>query len=196
MLTIREALLEEAEVIANLHEKYLSTGFLASLGRKFLTLLYKAMISFEDTCVIVAVADDNIVGFVSGTVSVKGFYKYFLKKYLFQSVFFLIPYFIRPINLRKMVEVFLYSKTGVSELPEAELLSIVVDPRYHGRGVAKDLFISLTSYFRKKRIKRFKIVVGDKLERAKKFYKKMGCRDIATIEVHKGEISKVLVYDL
>ena len=62
--------------------------------------------------------------------------------------------------------------------------------------MSKDLFNGLVEEFEKRGVRRFKIVVGDELLGAKRFYEKMGCvaRE-EPIEVHKGETSRVYTYE-
>jgi ribosomal protein S18 acetylase RimI-like enzyme len=78
-------------------------------------------------------------------------------------------------------------------LPKAELLSIVVDGAFRGNGHAEDLYRRLCGHFQSRGVPAFKIVVGEALEPAHRFYQRMGARPVALLEVHKGEPSTVYV---
>jgi len=54
----------------------------------------------------------------------------------------------------------------------------------------------LAEEFMRRKARQFKIVVGDALEPAHRFYKKMGARPVAKTEVHKGSGSIVYVFDV
>jgi hypothetical protein len=62
--------------------------------------------------------------------------------------------------------------------------------------VAQALFERLTVEFKSRSIKKFKIVVGDNLKQAKRFYEKMGAQKVRKIELHKGEASWVYFFEL
>lgn len=65
----------EVEQIANLHNKYIDTGFLSTLGIPFLKLIYQLMNNSNNAFYLIEVEDGKIVGFVSGVISIRGFYK-------------------------------------------------------------------------------------------------------------------------
>lgn len=81
-------------------------------------------------------------------------------------------------------------------MPEAELLSIVVDEAYRGKGISPRLFNKLIEEFKKVGIEKFKVVVGSNLLPACRFYEKMGGVFHSEIEVHKGERSRVYVWEI
>lgn len=60
----------DCTLIATLHQKYINTGFLSSVGLPFLKLLYKSMISSQYAFCFIAREDDKIIGFISGVINV------------------------------------------------------------------------------------------------------------------------------
>ena len=106
---------------------------------------------------------------------------------------------ISPSKIYKILEV-LFLSTGDANsggLPKKELLSIVVDPEFHGKGYAESLFQSLCKKFKLMGgEKSFKIIVGKNLDRAHAFYLKMGATFNKEIQVHKGMISALYTKDL
>lgn len=188
--------MEDCSQIAELHKTNIQTGFISSLGSLFLEILYKSMIASKSAFCIVAEEDGKIVGFISGAISVGGFYKDFLRKNFLKANTILLPKLLNPNFVRKIFEAIFYPVRKDSALPYAELLSIVVDKNYRNKGEAQKLFEELVKEFRKHNIKQFKVVVGSNLKAACNFYEKMNGILHSEIEVHKGEKSKVYVWQI
>jgi ribosomal protein S18 acetylase RimI-like enzyme len=138
----------------------------------------------------------KVVGFVSGTPNIGKFYRNFLKKNFAVAIAILLQKHIIPQFTRKVIETLFYPLRKKENLPNAELLSIVVIKNYQGEGVSKDLFHKLTEEFKERKINLFKIVVGNNLVGACHFYEKMGCIFHSVIEIHKGEKSRVYVHEV
>ena len=192
----RAAKLSDCLLVAKIHKKCLDKSFLATLGEKFLTLLYKTLVEYKKGILLVAEDDGKIIGFVSATADTGGFYRYFLKKRFIKAAFLLLPKAIDLNTLKKIFETLKYSKKNEINilLPKAELLSIAVKEDYQRKGVAKQLFKALVNEFHKMGINEFRIVVGSSLFKAKNFYQKMGCIKVGEFELHKGEKSEIYVF--
>ncbi len=184
------------ENVACLHREYIKSGFLSSLGLPFLALMYRSMSDSNNTFCIVAKDKNKIIGFASGAISVGAFYKDFLRRNFIKASLVLLPRVFNIRFVKKIFETLFYPARKEQNLPKAELLSIVVDEKYRGKGIAQQLFVKLEEEFRNKNIKQFKVVVGSKLIAACKFYEKMGGFFYSEIEVHKGEKSRVYVWEL
>ena len=182
--------------IAELHRKYINTGFLSSLGLSFLKLIYKSITSSKYAFCLVAEENEETIGFVSGTISVGAFYKEFFKRNIFKASLILIPKVLRPKIFKKIFETILYPVKKDNDLPKAELLSIVVNETYRGKGISQKLFNKLMEEFKKDGIDKFKVVVGSNFLPACRFYEKMGGVLHSEIEVHKGEKSRVYVWKI
>jgi len=61
----RAAKLSDCLLVAKIHKKCLDKSFLATLGEKFLRLLYKTLIKCENSILIVAEDNGKVIGFVS-----------------------------------------------------------------------------------------------------------------------------------
>jgi ribosomal protein S18 acetylase RimI-like enzyme len=99
-----------------------------------------------------------------------------------------------PSRLRRIVEILRYSRGAGADavsLPEAELLSLGVSPSCRGRGHAEALYAGLVRFFADRDQAAFRIVVGAELERAHRFYRRMGAEPGAEIAVHRGAASTV-----
>ena len=64
-IQIRNAHFSDCREIAKVHKKCLDKSFLATLGEKFLRLLYKTLIKCENGILIVAEDNGKVIGFVS-----------------------------------------------------------------------------------------------------------------------------------
>lgn len=185
---------KEIKQVAELHVKYLNTGFLSQLGSGFLFYLYKAMSKSTVADLIIAKNEEEVIGFITGSSSLKPIYLYMIKHYLIQLLINIMPHLFNLSNVKKIIEIFYYSKNEKNEenLPKTELLSLVVKKESRRTGVAKNLFDELSSHLKQKGFLGFKIVVGEELEGAQRFYEGMGAKKIGNIEVHKGK--KSIVY--
>ena len=82
---------------------------------------------------------------------------------------------------------------GVTALPEAELLSIAVDPAWRSKAVGAALVIRLLDAMKGRGVPEVKVVVAGANSGANRFYERLGFRRRATTAVHRGEQSNVLV---
>ena len=116
---------------------------------------------------------------------------------MFKVVFILALQSVKFNVLKKVWEVLRYvKKSSTALLPDAELLSIAVVKDYRGKGVSKELFNALVKGYISIGIKRFRIVVGNSLAEAHRFYEKMGCVEVGKLEVHKSDLSKVYLFEI
>jgi ribosomal protein S18 acetylase RimI-like enzyme len=180
--------------VAILHAKHINKGFLSSLGIPFLALLYESIDADECSVLLVEKVDGEVVGYVSGTSSMGAIYKQLLMRFP-RLLWALLPAMFSPSRICKIIEVLLFTKKGklIVNVPDEELLSIVVDPSQQGQGTAKKLFVNLCRHFKSNGASEFRIVVGKSLNRAHGFYSKLGSKPVGEIVVHKGESSIVYV---
>jgi ribosomal protein S18 acetylase RimI-like enzyme len=180
-----------------MHKTNLDKSFLGSLGVGFLNILYQTLIIYPGGLLIVAEENDQLAGFVSGVDHIRKFYKFFICKKIFSTIFTILPKLISLNNLKKILETSNYGghETRV-DLPNAELLSIAVNEEYRGQGISAQLFEQLCKSFSSKGITEFKIVVGVELLPARKFYSKIGCVEVSSVQVHQGLESKNLTYSI
>ena len=61
--------------VANLHIDSIKTGFLPSLGVRFLALLYRCIDEADFATLIVKYKDDQLIGFVTGTLGTSSLYR-------------------------------------------------------------------------------------------------------------------------
>lgn len=183
--------------VAALHIASINQGFLSTLGVRFVALMYRAIDECESSAVFLDESDGRIVGFVAGASSMRPIYKRMLHYWpaLFAA---LLPSLIKPRRMWRILEILKYGRARQvnDALPDAELLSIAVDPAYRGQHRADFLYQKLAAYFRGRGDVAFKITVGEALAPAHRFYTRMGAVPMADVEVHEGEISTVYVQEL
>lgn len=184
--------------IAELHIANIDQGFLATLGVGFLSLMYRAIDEAHDSVLLFEERDDRVIGFVAGGIGMAAIYKRMLHS-PFRLGFALLPVLLRPRRLFRIFEILRYSHRKGSQnsgLPKAELLSIAVAREYRGQQIAERLYQRLSDHFSMIGIVSFKITVGNSLEPAHRFYRRMGAELATTVEVHRGERSTIYYHQL
>lgn len=183
--------------VARLHIDNINQGFLATLGIGFVSLMYQAIDEAQDSVLLVEERDGRVTGFVSGGCGMGAIYKQMLRS-PFRLGLALMPSLLRPRRVLRILEILRYSR-GHSlplGLPKAELLSIAVAPSCRGQQVADRLYRRLEEHFQDAGITSFRIIVGETLAPAHRFYQRMGAASTATVEVHEAELSVVYVQQL
>ena len=186
---------ERYRQVARLHVRCLDQGFLATLGEGFLSLMYEAMDRAAGVTLITEEREGRVVGFITGGTGMGPIYKRMLRSPLRLGLA-LAPALVRPAKVRRIIEILRYS--GDADLPEgvpdAELLSLAVAPEARGSGVADTLYRKLVEDFEARGVNAFRIIVGDALAPAHRFYQRMGATVAGEVQVHEGECSKVYVH--
>ena len=189
----------DLQQVAELHAAGIDRGFLATLGTRFLRLLYRAIDESPAGTLAMEVRDGRVVGFIAGSDGMRPVLRRMLRHPVALAAA-LLPVLVRPRKLAGILEVLRAggaddAPPGAPPLPRAELLSLAVDPRYRGQGIADALYRTLQARFRERGILAFRIVVGDPLVPAHRFYRRMGARAAARTEVHRGAGSTIYVHD-
>jgi ribosomal protein S18 acetylase RimI-like enzyme len=188
---------EVYQQVARLHADNIDQGFLSSLGVPFLTLLYESIDANPSSVLLLARHEGKVVGFVTGAEGMRSIYRELLRRWP-RLTMALLPALLSLRKIRKIAElVFMGKKTQpLTNLSQAELLSIAVDPGQRGQGHAAALYAELVQHFQERRVDGFRIVVGDSLAAAHRFYQRMGATPVGRIEVHKGQSSVVYSHPL
>jgi ribosomal protein S18 acetylase RimI-like enzyme len=184
--------------VARLHIASLDQGFLSTLGSGFLTELYRSIDKCPQAVLIVKCQQGEVIGFVTG---VSGPMTLIYRRMMLRFPLWawrLFPIFFSPKRLGRIIEILRYVKSNneQSNLPISELLSIALTPNSRGKGIADAMYGDLIKHFREMKVERFKIVVGDGLTPAHKFYQRMGAKVVAETEIHHGVRSAVYVQNV
>jgi len=182
--------------VAALHATGIERGFLATLGQRFLCLMYRAIAESPAGVLEVVERDGRVAGFIAGSDGMRPVLRRMVLAHPLALARALLPALMRPRQVAGMLEVLRAGNAAgdTATLPRAELLSLAVDPRHRGQGVADALYRRLQARFRERGIDAFRIVVGDALAPAHRFYRRMGARPAARTEVHRGQGSTIYVH--
>lgn len=165
-------------------------------------MLYEAIDKDPGSVLLVREVDGETAGFVAGTLDVSRVYQR-LKRQPHRLLPVLIPSLAKPSTWRKALEIRRQTSGGgdaaTADLPDrAELLSIAVDPRQRGTGIAADLYHDLVAWLRTQGVPGFRIIVGQDppnapptMAPAHRFYQKMGAHPLQNLQVHQNQESVV-----
>lgn len=186
----------EALPVARCHQEGIPNGVLSELGTRFMTHLYTAIAQSEHGFVVVAVApSDDVVGFVCGTTNLKAIFRSVVIRHGWPLLGVLLRHVLSWRMVRRVAEVVFYPSKLDKELPQAELLSIVVDGAMRGCGVADELMEAFLVELRRRGYRKTKVVVGAHLGRAIAYYTRHGFQLAQTITSH-GHPTNVYVKDI
>lgn len=180
--------------VADLHVACIDQGFLSTLGPAFVALMYRAIDESGDGVLIVERSGGRVVGFIAGGSSMRLVYRRMLHAGP-RLALALAPSLWRPARLRRMLEIVRYGGGGKldADIPAQELWSMAVDPDHRGTDCAEKLFRRFAEQLRARRVDAFRIVAGNDLARAHRFYRKMGAVPRTSLELHAGSASTVFV---
>jgi ribosomal protein S18 acetylase RimI-like enzyme len=171
--------------IADLHSRGIPTGFLSSLGPKFLTALYQAIAQSENAFGFVARENDQILGYVAFTDNLSRLYKSVIKQNFFRFSLLLARKMLRFSRIKKVFQTLLYpGKAKKLDLPAPELLAIVIADQARGRGLAPRLMQAGLDECKNRGIDKIKILVGADNQPANKLYCKCGFQLVGRINSH------------
>jgi glycosyltransferase involved in cell wall biosynthesis/ribosomal protein S18 acetylase RimI-like enzyme len=196
LLVIRRATAADATAMARLHTEGMPDAFLPTLGRPFLTRLYRAIVADPDAVAMVAEGVDGVVGFAAGVTSVGAFYRRFARGDGPAAALAAAPRLVRPRVARRLLETVRYpSQADASHgrLPDAELLAIAVDPAWRAGGTGRALASDVLAGLADRGVGELKVVVGAANLAANRFYARVGFHEAGTITVHQGTPSKVWI---
>jgi glycosyltransferase involved in cell wall biosynthesis/ribosomal protein S18 acetylase RimI-like enzyme len=189
---IRRATRRDAGALAQLHRDGMPDAFLPALGSGVMQRMYRALATDRDAVALVAENGAGIVGFATGTTSVRRSYRRFLIRHGIPAAVAAAPRLVRPAVLHRLRETASYPD-GNGQLPEAELLSIAVAPEGRNRGLGRSLAREVIDALGASGAREVKVVVGATNEPANRLYERAGFRLEARLEVHAGNPSNVWV---
>jgi ribosomal protein S18 acetylase RimI-like enzyme len=183
--------------LARLHAEEISGGFLTSLGTPLLARLYRAIGRSPDAFILTASLEKHVVGFLCASTDTRRVYRYVLSR----SWIHLIPALARRIfswqTVRRCWETLRYpTRSPVPDLPGAEILNFCVTQKLQRAGIGQALFAAMKDEYRRRDIRRIRIVTGANQLSAIRFYEKLGAEPVGTIEVHARTESRLFRYSI
>jgi ribosomal protein S18 acetylase RimI-like enzyme len=142
------------------------------------------------------VEDDKVLGFVAFSTNLSKLYKYVALKKGPKFAFILAKRMLSFKVVKKVWDnIFYPKKMRKMDLPDAELLSIVVAPQERGKGIAKQLVDAGFEECKKRGIDKVKVLVAEDNESANKLYQKYGFQLHSKFNSH-GTVSNIYVADV
>ncbi|NND04390.1 MAG: GNAT family N-acetyltransferase, partial [Acidimicrobiia bacterium] len=182
----------DAAALGRLHAESITEGFLPSLGSKFMSRLYSALIAWPDADVIVADDGSGPVGYVAGVADTGAFYKHFAKRHGLPAAAAAGYRLAKPKTLRRAFETLSYDGGEVDVA--AELLAMAVAREARGSGLGTELGTRLLERFAARGIETARVVVGAANSGAIGLYGRLGFEFSGRIEVHSGAQSELMVW--
>jgi ribosomal protein S18 acetylase RimI-like enzyme len=187
--------------VARLHRASIRTGLTASLGQRFCERLYWGLANTPYSFVLVYEEDGLVLGFVCGATNVSKMYRSVLRRRCFSLALGALSKLRRPSVLGSALTAIRRPKAfkggdfACWNLPEAELVSIGVDPQAQGKRVGTQLVEALFDRLMRMGCNHVRVWTSEENERAVRFYQKCGFRRLGIRTHHSGDIH-VFVADL
>ena len=182
--------------VARLHVLEIPDGFLTKLGEPFLCQVYGAIVDHQESFLIGAHSEGQLIGFICGSTDTAALYRAFVFSRGFSAARALFPSAFSFRVMKGMVETFMYPQRAIPGLPKAAILNFAVDPDARGQGVGTRLLHALGSEFRRRGEGPIRIVCGEEQVAAQRLYLRNGATEVCSIQLHSGVTSKVLVWDV
>ncbi|MHC4418312.1 MAG: GNAT family N-acetyltransferase [Planctomycetota bacterium] len=177
--------IEHARDVAALHIQGINTGFISSLGIDFVTALYEAIAKSTSAFGYAVEDNDHVLGFVAFTTNLNRLYKSIIAKKGWRFALLLAGKMFSLQRIKRIFQTLFYpSRTKKMDLPEAELLSIAIDPEKYHKGLATELVQKSLEHCREIGLDRVKVLVSAGNEPANRLYQKCGFRLVRQIDSH------------
>ncbi len=181
----------DAAAAARLHAGQIGEGFLSSLGPHFLTLLYRRIVAWPRSFLVVAEAEGAVVGQAAATEDVGGLYRRFLLRDGLLAAAVASPRLLR--NWQTALETLRYPSLQ-GGLPSAELLAVAVDSTHRGQGIGRALVLAANEELARRGVGDARVVVAASNAPALALYRSSGFRPSTSIHVHAETRSEVLTW--
>jgi len=183
--------------IIRIHKEEITEGFLSTFSDRFLFRLYRCIANSPYTFLFFAVKDDQVVGFIAGSINTKHFYRYFLLHEGYKVFFSILKKSLKIKNFIKIFETLFYPRKSIGgNLSNSEILNFCVSHLFQRKNIGNELFTSLVEEFRNRGVDQIKIATGVDQLKAQAFYKRQGAKQYCKIAVHKGHDSLVFLYSI
>ena len=181
----------DVRTAARLHAEQISEGFLSSLGPRFLSRLYRRVVRWPHSFLLVAEEAGVVVGHAAATEDVSQLYRQFLRHDGPVAGVVAAPRLLR--RWRTALETLRYS-SGHDNLPAAELLAVAVASEFRGRGIGRALVTAANDELARRGVENARVVVAAHNRPALALYRSSGFRPSTSIRVHASTVSEVLTW--
>jgi len=169
---------------AHLHVEHLSyRSFITLFGPKFITEIYRDILSGNLGFFVFALDGGKVCGFVLGCTNTRLFFS-LIKRKPFKYFALVAPRLMaKPQLFKKLFETLFYVDKENSAI-DPELIVIVTDSEHRGRGIGSTLVSVLNGEFRKRGIREYKVTVHDEMKRSNSFYLKIGMKLLSSFTMY------------
>ncbi|MHC4154173.1 MAG: GNAT family N-acetyltransferase [Planctomycetota bacterium] len=174
---------EHIPQVARLHTEGISAGYISSLGEKFAEYVYAGIVTSGESFGFVAVEDGRVIGFITCADSVISIYKHILRNHFLKLFLAILPRLFRLSSLRNVLETLFYPSRVQKDLNCVEIVAIVVDEPWRGRGIGRSLIHKAVDETLRRGIGKIRVMVGDPLP-ANEFYKRLGFELVGQYRQH------------
>jgi GNAT superfamily N-acetyltransferase len=183
--------------IGALHRRQLAAGALAHFPDRFLATFYRYLARRDDCVVFVMEKQDQVIGFVAGTLRSSGLLTSFAMEFPVEMMrsSILLMFELRLLGRIISLLFFMVTQAKRSHFGGCQLLSIAVASDNERAGVGSALFVALCRWFRSFSVTSFEIIAATTQVSALQFYKRHGAIEIERA-VLGGLESLILVYVL
>jgi len=184
--------------VADLHQREIRGGFLSTLTRDFLALLYASIVKSDQAFLLAGVGTGgDVVGFICVAVDAGRVLKRCIWRFGWRLAAPLLPQLFCWSTFVKVFETLRYARSGGDiALPRAEILNFCVSEDQQGKGIGRYLFAGATAELRERGVARIRIVTGESQTRAQRFYDSAHARRVGDVQIHKGVRSVVFIYEI
>lgn len=186
---------EDASDVGRLHRECIKTGFLSTLGPRFLRSLYAGLARSPHAFGFVAKRDSAVVGFIMCATDVSRVFRGLILKRFVQLALPLLRFLLRWRTVKRILETLFYPRRVSQDLPRPEVLSVAVDGECRGQGVGGMLMQACLERFRNLGIRCVKAAVGAENPGANSYFRKAGFELVTTMVLH-GRTVTVYVANL
>jgi len=190
---IRLAGLRDVQGIAGIHCRRIPWGLLTQMGQEFVTAFYAALIQSPSGFAFVAEQEGRLAGFASGVVDWRRFFREFLRRHPRLAASSALRS-LRSGRWRRLLETSRYAVAAA--LPQAELVSVAVEPDSRGAGVGAELVQQVLTEFAARGISAVRVTAGEGNAPANRLYERAGFRLHSRQEIHPGVRAAVYVLQL
>jgi len=163
------------------------------LGLGFVATFYETLLRSPLGFGFVAQQDGRTVGFSTGVVDWRRFYRGFLRRHIWLTMRIVMAN-VRGGRWWRLLETARYA--GATALPAAELVSIALEPEARGTGCGDMLVRHILKEFADRQVHAVRVTAGEGNVPAHRLYERAGFRLRAQMEIHPGEHAAVYVITL
>lgn len=132
--------------VVEVHLESFRGFFLSSLGPGFLRVFYESLCLVDQGILLVAVIDDEVVGFVGGATDQVGLYRAMLAKRKLQFIYAATVAAIRrPAAIRRLVRARRRAQGEIDYMPGASLMTLGVSPTHGRKGIGGRLVAAFSA---------------------------------------------------